>query len=191
PRLRKAAKLREIIYNELFSKWKAIQKVILNNSLKVHEKWKEGSGFSSNICIIDIDEGEISILYKRLSESDKYADLFSEEFKGLLMNHTDSKKIGTIIKDKIKAHEILKRQTISLLFSNLPEAQKTKLLANDNKIMSDLNIKEFIDISNIQKVDLEKVLSEYIPQNQVTDASQKVLKERDDYVAIIRELNLF
>lgn len=191
PRLRNATKLKEVIYGELLNKWKELQKIVVDTGLKGYEKWKDGSGFACNICIADIDEGEITILYKRLAESDKYADAFSEEFKGLLMSYADSKKVGMIVKDKVKAREILKKQTISLLFSNLPEDARTTLLSNENVIMKGLKINEFIDISNIQKSHLEKVISPYLPKDQLADLSQKILKERDEYVMVVQEFNLF
>ena len=190
-RLRNAAKLKELIYNEVLIRWKALQKTVVDSNLKGYEKWKDGTGFACNICVVDIAEGEVSILYKRLAESTEYNDAFSEEFKGLLMSRADSKQIGELVKDKVKAKEILKKQTISLLFNGLPEAQKAKLQPNDITIMKELKIKEFVDVSNINQAQLEKVLSQYISKEEATEASRMVLKERDEYLSIVKELNIF
>mgnify|MGYP001586554979 CR=1 FL=1 len=191
PRLRNAEKLKKFIYDELTNKWTHLQKVIADNNFRKYEKWKDGSKFFCNLCLIDIEEGEIGILYKRLKEEPELKDSFSVEFKSLLLSHSDKINVGQIVKDKIKANQVLDKITIGLLLYNLPEDIKNTLLSKENEIMKQLNIIRFIDISNITETNLKRVIQQYIPTNRVEDISEKIMVEIKDYVQIVRELELF
>jgi hypothetical protein len=194
-KLRESEILKEAIYNELLNKWKYIQDLIIKKDIKVHKKWVEGSGFNCNICVVDIEEGEIGVLYKRLQSSDMYRDNFSEEFKSLLLGHSGKRDIGKIVKDKIKAKEILDKMSLGFLFINLPEKISSPLIKNEIKITRELNINKFVDISNISDRELEEVLSKYlseeISKEDVKKIVNKLMKEVGDYVSVARELNLF
>jgi hypothetical protein len=190
-KLRDSEKLKTVIYNELLNKWTSLQKVILENNFKKYDKWKEGSKFLCNLCLIDIEEGEIGILYKRLKESPELKDCFSDDFKGMLLSHSDKGKVGQLIKDKIKANQILNKITIGLLLNNLPEETKQTLLQKEKELMTQLNITNFIDISNITSENLEAVLKQHIPSDKVKECSIKIMAEIKDYVEIVRELKLF
>ena len=190
-RLRNSEKLKTIIYNELLHKWTYLQNMIRNGNFKKYDKWKEGSKFLCNLCLIDIEEGEIGILYKRLKESIDLKDSFSEEFKSLLLSHSQKGKIGHLIKDKIKANQILDKITISLLLNNLPEQIKKILLSKEKEIMAQLKISRFIDISNVTENNLKKAIKDYIPQDRIDETSGKIMLEIRDYVQIVRELELF
>ncbi|MFH1332029.1 MAG: hypothetical protein ABIH63_01970 [archaeon] len=191
PRLRNSEKLKRVIYNELINKWSYLQDLIKNNNFKKYDKWKEGSKFLCNLCLIDIEEGEIGILYKRLKESSELKDSFSEEFKSLLLSHSDKGKIGQLIRDKIKANQVLDKITISLLLNNLPDGIKKALLTKEKELMNQLNIKRFIDISNIKEANLQRVIGQYIPQGNIEETSGIIMSEIKDYVQVVRELELF
>lgn len=191
PRLRKPNILKEIIYQELLNRWKRIQKHIIGNNLKVHKKWIEGEGFNCSLCIIDIEEGEIGIIYRRLKDSNRYRDNFSEEFKSLILGHSGKKNIGEIVQDKIKAKTILEKLSLGFLFINLPEDIKEKLSNEEIKITDNLKIKNFLDIKKIDKEILKKVISKYIPIERVEEISSKIMKEISDYINVVEELNLF
>ncbi|MDO8623314.1 MAG: hypothetical protein Q7R52_03635 [archaeon] len=190
-RLRKPEILRKTICNELMNKWKQIQDQIIKNNLKVHSKWIEGSGFNCSICVIDIEEGEIGVLYKRLHDSQNYRDNFSEEFKSLLLGHSDKRNIGEIVQNKVKAKQILDKMSLGFLFINLPEEISNSLIKNELEITKKLSITKFLDISNIKKEKLEAVISKYIPSERVKEISIKIMRDIEDYVKVVRELNLF
>jgi hypothetical protein len=190
-KLRNSEKLKTVIYNELLNKWTYLQKLIKDKNFNKYEKWKEGSRFLCNLCLIDIEEGEIGILYKRLKESPEYKDSFSEDFKSLLLSHSDNGKIGQLIKDKVKANQILDKITIGLLLNNLPEEIRKILLSKEKELMNQLKINKFIDISNITEVNLKKVIRQYIPADRIEETSLKIMSEIKDYVQIVRDLRLF
>lgn len=190
-KLRNAEKLKKLIYDELINKWTHLQKVIADNNFQKYDKWKDGSKFFCNLCLIDIEEGEMGILYKRLKEAPELRDSFSEEFKSLLLSHSDKIHIGQLVKDKIKANQILDKITVGLLLNNLPEEIKDALLLKEKDIMTQLNINRFIDVSNITETNLKNVIKQYIPTNKVDETSEKIMSEIKDYVQIVRELELF
>ena len=57
--------------------------------------------------------------------------------------------------------------------------------------MTQLKINRFIDISNVTKVDLKKVLRQYIQADRIEETTLKIMSEIEDYVQIARDLELF
>ncbi len=191
PKLRKSEELKKIILGELITRWNFLQDFIIKKGFSKYDKWKDGRGFHCNLCIFDIEEGETTIFYKRLKNSDKHLDYFSEDFKGLLASHNEKSKIGQLIKDKIKAEQILDKLTISFLCYNLPEKTRDVLIKNELEITKKLNITKFLEISNLTELNLTTILKEYLNQEDVKDTVDIILKEKKEYVEIVKELNLF
>lgn len=191
PKLRNSEVLREIIQSELTNKWNLLQKRVLDSGLSGYEKWKDGTGFFCNLCIINIEEGEIGILYQRLKETSKFKDTFSDEFKTLLMSHSNKRQIGSLISDKIKAKEIVNKISIGITFLNLPEQVKEILIPKEKEISQKLNLHKFLDLSNLKESEIKKVLSEYLSNSNLNSSTKIIFEEVQDYLKIIRELKLF
>lgn len=173
------------------AQWKALQKYIIDHKFKGYEKWKDGTDFRCNICMIDIEEGEISISYKRLKMTDRYRDNFSEEFKDLIMSHAETAMIGKIIQDKVKARKVLDKLTIKLLFSKLPQVIKNKLDKHENEIMKKLEITKFVDVSRVTADTLKLSLSSYLTESEINQITSVLLKEIEEYMKVVQEFNLF